>query len=148
MLTYAPPCATARQRLAHWVTSTSLGQDIGTLQGDSAQVRVAVRKGATAVHTLCAAMADDAQTFNDQLPAPDAALTQLLARAYTLEYDAAEACYRAGATNDALLTRSAADRRSASRLFDEVLRRVDVLTGRTVPTTTTTVPDLTGTGFL
>lgn len=144
---------TGAQRLKSWVTSTSLGQHIGTLEGDSAHVREALRarrggRGLAAAHTVCAAMADDAQTFNDSLPAPDPALTQWLAKAYGLEYDAAEACYRAPTAGSSLLVTAARDSRRAAALFDEVLRRVRSLTGRSLPTTTTTVPDLTGTSIL
>jgi hypothetical protein len=141
---------TPAQRLRSWVTSTNLGQDIGTLEGDGDGVRraLAARKGIRAVHTVCAAMATDAQTYNDDLPSPDTTVTQLLARAYGLEYDAAESCYRAPSTGARLLTISSDDRTKAAVLFGEVLRRVRSFTGMTVPTTTTAVPDLTGTGIL
>jgi hypothetical protein len=144
---------TRAQRVESWIASTHLGQDIGTLEGDSAHVReaLAARRGARAVaaaHTVCAAMADDAQTFNDSLPAPDTTLTQWLAKAYSLEYDAAEACYRAPSVGSPLLATAARDSRHATALFDEVVRRVRSITNRTLPTTTTTVPDLTGTSIL
>lgn len=138
------------QRLESWVASTQLGQDIGTLQDDGANVSRALQdhKDATAVRTVCAAMANDAQTFNDELPSPDTQVTQWLARAYGLDYDAAEACYRAGTANRPLLRRSAADRARASTLFGQVLRRVRSVTGHSVSTTTTTAPDDTGTSIL
>jgi hypothetical protein len=140
---------TPGQRLQSWVSSTGLGQDVGTLEGDGASVRKASSstRGISAVHTVCAAMADDAQTFNDQLPSPDSTLTQLLARAYGLEYDAAESCFRASSTGSRLLTTSARDRARAEGLFEQALLRVRVVTGRAVPTTTTTAPDLTGTSL-
>lgn len=140
---------TPAQRLQSWVSSTSLGQDVGTLEGDGRSVGKALsaHDGISAVHTVCAAMANDAQTYNDELPSPDSALTQLLARAYGLEYDAAESCYRAPSTGSRLLGVSAGDREHAARLLGEALRRVRVVTGRVVPTTTTTAPDLTGTSL-
>jgi hypothetical protein len=137
-----------RQRVQSWVTSTNLGQDVGTLEGDAASVQKEIAAhDIPALHTLCAAMADDAQTYNDQLPSPDARLTQLLARAYGLEYDAAEACYRATSTRSEFLTVSAGDRAEAEGLFRQALRRVRTSIGRVVPTTTTTVPNLTGTSL-
>ena len=138
---------TPQQRLKSWVVTTKLGQDVGTLEGDSASVRKALasHQGVTAAHTVCAAMANDAQTFNDALPSPDSTLTQLLARAYSLEYDAAESCYRAPSPGSRLFVVSAHDADRAAALFGQALRRVRVLTGSSVPTTTTTVPDLTGT---
>lgn len=133
--------------LANWAQSSGLGQDIGLLEADAAAVGRAARTGSSAMHTVCAAMADDAQNANGQLPSPDARVTQLLARAYGLEYDAAEACYRARGTGDPLLARSAADRASAKALFERALRRVRSVSGRSVATTTTTSPTTTATGF-
>jgi hypothetical protein len=141
---------TPEQQLRSWVSSTKLGQDIGTLVDDGTHVREAVsqHQSPTSVRTVCAAMANDAQTFNDNLPSPDSRVTQLLAKAYGLEYDAAEACYRSGGTTTALLTQSATDRSEARTLFAQVLARVATVTHSTVPTTTTTVPNTTGTSFL
>lgn len=138
---------TPAQRLGSWVSTTSLGQDVGTLEGDAKAIRKVLsdHSGIGAVHTVCAAMADDAQTFNGELPSPDSAVTQLLARAYGLEYDAAESCYRARSARSALFVLSVRDRSRATTLFDRALRRIALVTGRSVPTTTTTVPDLTGT---
>ncbi len=135
------------QRLESWVKSSSLGQDVGTLEGDGRDLGkvLAAHRGIGAVHTVCAAMADDAQTYNGDLPSPDSMVTQLLARAYGLEYDAAESCYRARSARAPLLGVSSRDRSRATALFDRALRRIALLTGRTVPTTTTTAPDLTGT---
>ncbi len=139
--------STPQQRLRSWVSTTKLGQDVGTLEGEAASVRraLATRRGVTAAHTVCAAMANDAQTYNDELPSPDSRVTQLLARAYALEYDAAESCYRAASPGSRLFVVSARDAEQAARLFGQALRRVRLLTGSSVPTTTTTVPDLTGT---
>ncbi len=140
---------TPAQRLQTWVSSTNLGQDVGTLEGDGTDVHkaLAAGKGIDAVHTVCEAMATDAQTYNDTLPSPDTTVTQLLARAYGLEYDAAESCYRAQSTGARQLTVSRRDRAKAQILFGEVLHRVRVVTGGTVPTTTTTPPPVT-TGIL
>ena len=141
--------ATPQQRLGSWVSSTNLGQDVGTLEGDGASVRraIAAHEDITAVHTVCAAMANDAQTYNDDLPSPDSTLTGLLARAYALEYDAAESCYHASSPGSRLLSVSAGDAVEAAGLFRRALVRVRLLTGASVPTTTTTVPDLTGTSL-
>lgn len=138
-----------RERVQSWVKSTNLGQDVGTLEGDGASVRRALsaRAGIATVHTVCAAMATDAETYNQNLPSPDTVLTRLLASAYALEYDAAESCYRAPAVGSRLLSVSARDRAQATGVFRRALRRVRELTGRDLPTTTTTVPDLTGTSL-
>jgi hypothetical protein len=138
------------QRLSSWVGSTNLGQDIGTLEGDAAAVHRALDagKGIVAAHTVCAAMATSAQTFNDDLPSPDTSVTQLLAHAYGLEYDAAEACYRAPSAGAKLFDAFARRSARAAALFGDVLRRVRLLTGATVPTTTTTVLGSTATSIL
>jgi isopenicillin N synthase-like dioxygenase len=140
---------TPAQQLEAWASSTSLGSDIGTLQDDGTHVQETLdrHQGTVAVHTVCAAMANDAQTFNDELPSPDTAVTQLLARAYGLEYDAAEACYKAGSTGAKLLAQSARDRSEARRLFGEVVARVSAATHHTVSTTTTTPVGTTSTSF-
>ncbi len=140
---------TPAQRLQSWATSTTLGQDVGTLEGEGRAMGRAIseHEDMTAVHTVCDAMATDAQTYNDDLPSPDTAVTQLLARAYGLEYDSAESCDRASSRGARLFAVAARDRATAATLFGEALRRVRALTGRTVSTTTTTVPDLTGTAL-
>lgn len=129
------------QQLSSWVSSTQLGQDIGTLEGDGRSAAKAQREGnAKALGTVCAAMANAAQTYNDELPSPDTAITQWLAKAYSFDYDSAEACYKAGPSGKALLSQSAADRAKATALFDKVLRRVREETSHSLSTTTTTVP--------
>lgn len=141
------PSGTAAQRLGSWVESTDLGQEIGTLEGDGAHVRGALAKHEPigAVHTICAVMANDAQTFGGNLPAPDSDATQLLARAYGLEYDAAESCYRAASPSSSLMRGSVHDITAASSVFGQVLRRIRMRTGRALPTTTTTSPNVTAT---
>lgn len=132
---------TPAQRLSSWVTSTQLGQDIGTLEGDGRSAAKAAReKDSKALSTVCAAMANAAQTYNDELPSPSPAITQWLAKAYGLDYDAAEACYRAGPSGTTLLAQSTQDRKKATALFGKVLRRVLEETSQSLPTTTTTVP--------
>ncbi len=140
---------TPAQQLRSWVSSTNLGQDIGTLEGDGTDVRraLAAGKGIVAVHTICAAMITAEGTYGDNLPSPDTALTQLLAQAYTLEFKSAESCYRASSTRSRSISVSERDATSAATLFGEVVRRVRSLTGSTVPTTTTTGPPVT-TGIL
>lgn len=138
---------TRAQQLGSWATSTSFGRDVGTLEADGRHVSAAARRGLGPLHTVCAAMANDAQTFNDSLPSPDTEVTQWLARAYGLEYDAAQACYRAGSTSAAALARSSADRAEAVVLLGRAVARVEAVTGATVATTTTTVPGATSTSI-
>ena len=134
---------TDRQRTANWVKANQLGQSIGTLNGDNARIDTLVRQGAgtNVLHTVCGVLLTDAEAANGNLPTPDVTLTDLLSKAYGLEGDAANDCYNAGATNKALLARSARERSAAQVLFDQALGRAGSVTGSTVPTTTTTQPD-------
>lgn len=136
------PGGTPKQQLKVWVSSTQLGQDVGTLYdvGVAIDKVVAHDKGARAIRTACDVLSVDAESGNSNLPSPDTQITQMLARAYQLEYDAGNNCFAAGATNTKLLARSAAQRGEAEKIFDEVLARVGVLTGESVSTTTTTQP--------
>lgn len=140
----------AAGRVSSWFVASGTGQAIGQLEADGRSVRtlLAGHQRAAEVQTVCAAMADDAQRANAQLPSPDAQLTQLLARAYSLEYDAAQACYGAGPADRPLLAASAADRSKALELFSRTVALVRRLTGTSPSTTTTTgAPATTGTGF-
>jgi len=139
---------TPGQQLQHWVAATGLGQGIGTLREDGVHVEeVLARHGGTgALRTVCGVLTTDAEAGNSTLPSPNTGITEVLARAYSLDYEAGENCYSAGITGTRLLARSAAERRQAGQLFGQVLARIAVLTGRTVATTTTTVPTTT-TGF-
>ncbi|MGH3026329.1 MAG: hypothetical protein ACRDLR_07790 [Gaiellaceae bacterium] len=136
--------------LETWVTGSQLGQDIGTLEGDRAHVVGAVASGTglKVVHTICTAMESDAGEANGELPSPDASVTQLLARAYGLSYDAAQNCATAPHLTSRFEERTVPLWDRASALFSQVLARVHDSTGKAVPTTTTTIPDVTGTTFL
>jgi len=140
---------TPRQQLKNWVDNTGLGQSIGTLQDDGAHVSEVLsrHRGTSALHTICGVLTTDAEAANSHLPSPDTQLTELLAKAYALEYDAGSNCYAAGVGGTKLLAKSAAERSEAERLFREALDRVRSVTAQTVATTTTTVPTTT-TGFL
>lgn len=144
------PSGTPSQKLATWVRATDLGQAIGTLTDDGRNVAkaVAARQGTNALHTVCAVLSNAAQTANQDLPSPDVHVTDTLAKAYALEYDAGQACYRAGAGGKKLLAQSARDRARAHQLFLQVLARIRRITGRSVPTTTTTVPGVATSTFL
>jgi len=141
---------TLSQRLEAWVSGTGLGQDLGVLRADGADIdKVLAHKGGTgAVHTVCDVLSVTAESANSNLPSPDTALTQLLARAYSLEYEAGNNCYAAGSTDTRLLAESATERAQAQRVIDRALEEVSTLTGKSVPTTTTTVPTAGTTGIL
>jgi hypothetical protein len=131
-----------RQQLRAWVSTNQVGQSIGTLTDDVSNVNKALaeHKGSGTLHTLCAGLQNDAQTANGNLPTPDTQLTQVLAHAYTLDYDAGGYCYRAGGTGNPLDVRSSADATQAGHLLIQALARIQDVTGTAVSTTTTTQP--------
>jgi hypothetical protein len=139
---------TPRQQLTDWVDDTGLGQELGALHHDGLDVDkvLARHAGSGAMRTVCSVLSVTAESAHANLPSPDTEVTQWLARAYTLEYEAGNDCYAAGTTNTRLLKKSAAERAQAQRIFAEVLARVGTVTGASVATTTTTVPT-TGTGI-
>lgn len=136
------PTGTPAQKMQSWVQGANLGQAIGVLTADARNVAkaVAAHQGTTAIHTVCAVLSNAAQTANQNLPSPDVHVTDTLAKAYTLEYDAGQACYRAGAADSALLARSARYRAEAQTLFEHALADIRRITGRSLSTTTTTTP--------
>jgi hypothetical protein len=128
----------AAHRMSVWVSGTTLGQDIGTLQADNARVPKDVANGTGAVHAACGTLLNDAEMANTNLPSPDPDVTALLTQAYGLEGTAANQCYDAGATNTKLLAQSEHNAIKAEALFNQVLQRIRQIDGRTVSTTTTT----------
>lgn len=139
---------TPKEQLSAWVTGTGLGQDLGALRQDGVEVDEVLsdHRGTGAMHTVCSVLSVTAESAHSSLPSPDTEITQLLARAYTLEYEAGNDCYDAGVTGTALLKRSAKERAEAQHIVDEALARVQAVTGATVSTTTTTQPTA-GTGI-
>jgi len=139
---------TPAEQLSSWVTGTGLGQDLGALRQDGKDVNEVLshHRGTGAMHTVCSVLSVTAESAHSNLPTPDTKTTQLLARAYTLEYEAGNDCYDAGVTGTALLKRSAEDRAEAQHIVEEALARVEAVTGATVSTTTTTQPTA-GTGI-
>jgi len=135
---------TPAQRLDSWVSSTQVGQSVGTLVGDGAAVARAQGEdlGPGALHTVCGVLTTDAEAANANLPSPDQQVTVWLSQAYQLEYEAGGDCYSAGTSG---LQRSASRRAQAVQLMDRALIRIQALTGREVATTTTTQP---GSGLL
>lgn len=136
------PTGTPRQQLTGWVQASQFGQTVGTLEGDAARVTLAVarREDTGTIHTDCGVLLTDAQSANGDLPTPNRQLTVTLSHGYTLEYEAGNNCYSAGATGTALLEKSAGQRSEAHADFVRALGLAEQVLGRSVPTTTTTEP--------
>ncbi|MGH9047860.1 MAG: hypothetical protein ACRDVW_11205 [Acidimicrobiales bacterium] len=134
---------TPTQRVRAWVSGSGLGQDIGTVVGDAARVRLAVdeHKDAGVLHTDCGVLLTDAQSANGELPTPDTQLTDLLSSGYALAYESGNDCYSSGGTNRALLEKATQERIQAEAKLQQAVNLVEQLTGSTLSTTTTTQPD-------
>ncbi len=127
----APTGGSPAARLRDWVQSTGLDGSLSTLRADDARITLIVRerRGTGAVRADCGVLYTDTEAANTELPAPDARTTTLLSDAYTEEGRAANACYDAGDTDQALLRRSAAERGQAEALLEEAERRIGSVTG-------------------
>jgi len=136
------PTGTPRQQLRTWVEASQFGQTVGTLEGDAARVTTAVaeHKDPRTIHTICGVLLTDAQSANGDLPTPDKALTLVLSRAYTLDYEAGNDCYSGATAGTKLLNKSAEERIKAHASLVSALGLVDGVLGHSVPTTTTTQP--------
>jgi hypothetical protein len=127
------------QQMRAWVAQYNLGSSIGTLTGDNASVAkvVAQHGGLLDFHTVCGVLTTDAESANGNLPSPDSDVTQWLAHAYDLEYQAGIDCYF-GPGYPGKQAQSATSRSQAQVLFDRALTRIRAISGLVVPTTTTT----------
>lgn len=136
------PSGTPAQQLRSWATATDLGPTLGILSADAHNVdrALAAHQGTNALHTVCAVLYTEAEKANQNLPSPDTDVTQTLSRAFTLAYDAGQACYRGAGGDHSLMAQSAHDRTRALHLLRQVTDRVARVTGRPLSTTTTTGP--------
>jgi hypothetical protein len=137
-------------RLRTWVDSTSFGQAVGSLRGDAQGMlhgrdQLAAHESAPNLTAACNDLATDAESANGNLPTPSTPVTDELAQAYQLYYDAGTACYASQSSKT--LRRAVNQTAQAGRLLDGALRSVERTIGATVPTTTTTQPALQGGGF-
>ena len=132
---------TEPHRLSEWVRNTAVGEDIGTLVADNA--RIAKEKTTSAMHAACGTMEVDADTANDELPTPDAQVSDWLSDAYGLEGTAATDCYNAGVVNEKLLATAEEDGKKADGLYVRALIAIQSIDGR-LPTTTTTTDNSPG----
>ena len=132
---------TTPHRLSVWVRQTGFGEDIGTLVADNARIRQ--EKTTAAMHAACGTMEVDADTANDELPTPDAQVSDWLSDAYGLEGTAATDCYNAGVVNQKLLATAERDTMKANALYSRALIRIQSIDGR-LPTTTTTTDNTPG----
>ena len=132
---------TAPHRLSVWVRQTGFGEDIGTLVADNA--RIYKETTTAAMHAACGTMEIDADTANDELPTPDAQVSDWLSDAYGLEGTAATDCYNAGVANKKLLAVAERDTKKADALYSRALIRIQSIDGH-LPTTTTTTNNTPG----
>ncbi len=131
-------------RMNEWVNNgSSFGQDIATLHADNTRIDTVIRlhHGTGAIHADCSLLVTDAETANDELPTPNQSVTNLLYEAYGLEGEAGAKCYKAGATNTALLATSASERAKGWAEMEQAFKQIEAILGKSVSTTTTTDAD-------
>jgi hypothetical protein len=137
------PGKTPAQQMAYWVDNTQFGQSVATLIADNDRIDkvIAQNLGTNAIHTDCSVLVNDTEAANTELPAPNHALTNVLSDAYGQEGSAGFDCDAAGATNEQLLARSAAERAKGKSLLLHAYISAEALSQRTISTTTTTQPN-------
>jgi hypothetical protein len=115
------------QQVRSWGSATGFTTTLRQLRGDLQ--RVASLSGAAAGQrrTVCDVLVTDALAANEQLPAPDRALTALLAEAYSTAGSSGHACF-SGASEAA----ADVDARSALRLLVQAEARYDAVTSSLV----------------
>ena len=108
-----------------WAASTGWQATVRQLQGDLDKVAsMGPATAAPARRTICDVLVTDALSANQQLPAPDGALTRLLSSAYTGAATAGRHCYAGGAD----LGAAPGEARGAARTLLEAEARYDELT--------------------
>jgi hypothetical protein len=120
---------TLAQQVTSWATSSSptFSASVSEIAGDIRRIDAAENDPAS-LPADCDLLVTDALTANQNLPAPDQTLTDLLATAYSDAGDAGHECVagaRAGAVRRA---RSAADRSAARRELIKAMARFDAVT--------------------
>jgi len=125
-------------QMRSWVTSTGYGPSTGTLIRDAAKATQVLveQSGVNSAHTVCAVMLLDAESANGNLPAPDPTATTLLAKAYNALGAAANACYAAPNSPQALSNFQTFKATGLADLSEATLR-IGAIIGGTISTSTT-----------
>lgn len=92
----------ASRALRDWVSQSAFHSAVATLRSDARHAVTALRDAASPanlLHTVCGVLDLDAESANASLPAPDAASTSLLSRAYDQFGTGASRCYTAAASS-------------------------------------------------
>jgi hypothetical protein len=126
-------------RVSAWLSTAAGGAAIGAIEVDSRNIDLAFahHQPAASIKTVCALLTNDAETAIGNLPTPDTRLTNELNAAYEDGAAAGDHCYQGASGNQALLRRSAAERRQLVPLMTVALARMNALVGHTTSTSTT-----------
>ncbi len=130
-----PPSA----RVSAWLSTAAGGAAIGAIEVDSRNIDLALahHQPAASIKTVCALLTNDAETAIGNLPTPDTQLTNELNAAYEDGAAAGDHCYQGASGNQALMRRSAKERRQLVPLLSVALARMNALVGHTTSTSTT-----------
>jgi hypothetical protein len=127
--------STTSAKLSNWIGATGLGSDVSQIRTDAANVaKVESIKNALAgaIRANCAVLDIDTENANQNLPAPDAEVTQDLSDAYGAEIQAAQDCYHGAGKSQALIDRGKVAQTAANADLTQALALVDQLTGQKV----------------
>lgn len=127
-----------------WAQSNGLGASLATIRNDLAKVAVQLNAPSATVngdHTICAAMLLDADQSNANLPSPDATLSSLLAKAYSVVGSAANECYAVAADHSKLARFTTLSESARSYLAEAEARAVELIGPGLLPTGTTAPVD-------
>ena len=111
------------QQVQSWGSSTGFAGALRQLRVDLRRVGTLSADDAGQRRTLCDVLVTDALADNEQLPAPDSALTTLLARAYGTAAASGRACF-----GGSPLARAQSDARIALTQLVQAEARYDALT--------------------
>jgi len=115
---------TLSQQVRSWAGNSGWTSTMATMSGDLGRLSSIQSESPGVRRTVCDVLVTDALNSNQQLPTPDASLTELLSQAYTRAGDAGRDCYAGGAR----LALAPAEQHQAQRLLVEAEARYDSIT--------------------
>ena len=125
---------TTSAKVSNWIGATGLSSDVSQIQTDAANVAKveSLHSVAGAIRANCAVLDIDTENANQNLPAPDAELTQELTDAYDAEIQAAQDCYHGAGKSQSLIDRGKVAQIAANADLSQALALVTQLTGQKI----------------
>ncbi|HUI05255.1 MAG TPA: hypothetical protein VLZ77_17090 [Acidimicrobiales bacterium] len=122
------PGRTLGDQVRSWASTTGWSGSLATLRADARHVRtLETGHDPRALRTACDALVDDALSANQELPAPDGALTAILSGAYASAAAAGRDCLAGAGGRAALLARAGHELDQAGSGYVKAQARMDDL---------------------